>query len=51
MLHLGVEIDLDRIQNMYINVNIFKLLMEDIQKRSNIAKPFRVRLNLPNFTS
>jgi hypothetical protein len=51
MLHLGVEIDLDRIQNMYINVNIFKLLMEDIHKRSNIATPFRVRLNPPNFTS
>jgi hypothetical protein len=44
MLHLGVEIDLDRIQNMYININIFKLLMEDIHKRSNIATPFRVRL-------
>lgn len=42
MLHLGVEIDLDRIQNMYINVNVFKLLMEDIHKRSNIATPFRV---------
>jgi hypothetical protein len=44
MLHLGVEIDLDRIQNMHINVNVFKLLMEDIHKRSNIATPFRVRL-------
>ena len=44
MLHLGVEIDLDRQENMHINVNVYKLLMEDIHKRSNIATPFRVRL-------
>jgi hypothetical protein len=49
MLHLGVEIDIDRIQDMYINVNIFKLLMEDIHKRSNIASPFRVILESSSY--
>jgi hypothetical protein len=42
MVHLGVEIDLDRMENMHININVYKLIMEDIHKRSNIASPFRV---------
>jgi hypothetical protein len=37
MLNLGVEIDLDRKNDKYINVNVFKLLIEDTHKKSNIV--------------
>ena len=44
MLNLGVEIDLGRRDDKYVNVNVFKLLIEDIHKKSNISNQFRVTI-------
>lgn len=38
-----MEIDLDRHADIHININIYKLLMQDNHKKSKIAEPFRVR--------
>jgi hypothetical protein len=37
-----MEIDLDRYGDIHININAFKLIMEDTHKKSKIADPFRV---------
>ena len=42
MLHLGVEVEIDRELNKNINMTIFKFDIEDTQKEVNIAPPFRV---------
>ena len=42
MLHLGVEVEIDRESNKYINMSIFRFDIEDTQKEVSIAPPFRV---------
>ena len=42
MLHFGVEVEIDRKQDIGINLGIFKFLIEDINKDSYISLPFRV---------
>ncbi len=37
MLNLGVEIDLDRYNDIHVNTNIYKLTIGDIHKKSKIA--------------
>jgi hypothetical protein len=49
LLHLGVEVDIDRESNKYINMSIFRFDIEDTQKDVHIAPPFRVSLISPNF--
>jgi hypothetical protein len=48
MLNLGVEIDLDREDDIYINVNVYKLIIEDIHKKSKLADEFRVIFQFEN---
>jgi hypothetical protein len=37
MLNLGVEIDLDRKNDIHVNTNVYKLSIEDIHKKSKLA--------------
>jgi hypothetical protein len=49
LLHLGLEVDIDRESNKYINMSIFRFDIEDTQKDVHIALPFRVTPISPNF--
>ena len=42
MLHLGVEVEIDRESNKDIKMTIFRFDIEDTQKEVSIAPPFRV---------
>lgn len=42
MLHLGLELEIDRKTDINMNFSIFKLLIEDVQQDVKIAPQFRV---------
>jgi hypothetical protein len=42
MLHLGIEVEIDRQTDLHFNMGVFKFLIEDIHKKANIAPSFRV---------
>jgi hypothetical protein len=48
LLHLGVEVDIDRESNKYINMSIFRFDIEDTQKDVHIAPPFRLIFTSPS---
>lgn len=42
LLHLGIEVMIDRQTDITVNMGVFKFLIEDIYEGSNIDPAFRV---------